>query len=303
MKKILITGGSGLIGTRLTELLTAKAYEVVHLVRRKNSQSNTQQFEWDIERGTIDADALKHVDAIIHLAGEPIAGSRWTEQRKKAITASRVKSAQLLLNSLKGKQQQVKTFISASAIGYYGDSGNDWVDEEAPSGKGFVSEVCRQWEAGVQPVEDLGIRLVKLRIGIVLSSKGGALKELERPVKMGIGAYLGAGLQYYSWIHIDDLCGIFIHALENESLKGVYNATAPNPVRNRDLVDSIRYSLNNISLGFPTPAFVLRLALGEMANIVLDNCRVTSKKIQDAGYKFQFNTPLPALKDIYKRKV
>jgi len=302
MKKVLITGGTGLIGNRLSTLLKEKGYEILLLSRNPNAKAETKQFGWNIEKGTIDKEAIEQADYIVHLAGEGIAKENWSASRKKQLRESRIKCSDLIYKALKETPNKVKAVIAATAIGYYGDSGDKLVNEEAGPGKGFLPELCIAWEKAEQPISEI-TRLVQLRIGIVLSSKGGALVELAKPVHFGLGAYIGSGTQYYSWIHIDDLCGIMIHAVENEDIKGVYNAVAPVPVQNKNLVDAIRTSLNKLSVGVPSPPFVIKMMLGEMAAAVLDSCRASSKKMEQAGYKFKFKTPLPALNDLYKRKI
>jgi uncharacterized protein (TIGR01777 family) len=302
MKKVLITGGTGLIGNRLSELLKEKGYEILLLSRNPKSDAGVKQFLWNIEKGVVAQEAIEQADYIVHLAGEGIAKEKWTASRKKQLLESRTKSSGLLYKALKENPNKVKAVIAATAIGYYGDSGEKLMKEDDKPGKGFLPDLCVAWEKAEQPIAEI-TRLVQLRIGIVLSSKGGALVELAKPVHFGLGAYIGSGTQYYSWIHIDDLCGIIIHAIENEEVKGVYNAVAPVPVQNKNLVDAIRTSLNKLSVGVPSPPFIIKMMLGEMAAAVLDSCRASSKKIEQAGFKFKFKTPLPALNDLYKRKI
>ncbi len=272
------------------------------LSRNPKPFSKTKQYRWDIFKNYIEPAAVEAADYIVHLAGESIAKEKWTSERKKQLLESRTKSSEILYNALKTCPNKVKAVIAASATGYYGNSGNELVTEESPAGKSFLTEVCTAWEKATQPLSDI-TRLVQLRIGIVLSTRGGALAELQKPVNFGVGAYIGNGNQYYSWIHIDDLCGIIIHAIENEEMKGVYNAVAPNATRNRDLVDSIRFALKKPSVGIPSPEFLIKLLMGEMAAVVLDSCKASAQKIIQAGYEFKFKTPSPALHDLYKRKV
>jgi hypothetical protein len=302
MKKVLITGVTGLIGSRLAQILKEKGYETIGLVRNPRPYAQMPMYRWDVSEGFIEKEAIEQADYIVHLAGENIAKSPWTRRRKKQLIESRVESTRLLAKYLQEIPNRVSAFIAASAIGYYGNSGDQWVDETAPQGKGFLAELCEAWEKSALPIA-AHTRLVQLRIGIVLSTKGGALVELAKPLRWGIGAYVGTGTQYYSWIHIDDLCGIIVHAIENEHVQGIYNAVAPVPVQNKNLVDAIRTSSRKLSVGIPSPPFVIKWALGEMSAAVLDSCRASSKKIEAAGYKFQFKTPLPALNDLYKRKV
>src|SRR5258708_33984710 len=223
-KKILITGASGMIGAQLTEMLLAKNYSVAHLGRKK--KGNVPSFVWDVSNGVIDKDALQQTDTIIHLAGANVASSRWTEGRKKEILESRVKSTALLFQTLKNNRHTIQTFISASAIGYYGfGEENKIFTEEDNPGNDFLAQVTRQWEEAADRFATLGIRTVKIRTGIVLSKKGGALEKMVKPIKFGIGSPLGSGKQFISWIHIDDLCGIFLKAIEDEKMSGTYNAT------------------------------------------------------------------------------
>ncbi len=209
-KKILITGASGLIGTRLTEMLIQKGYQVSHLGRTRKLGS-VQTYLWNVDEGEVDAEAFVGVDTIMHLAGAGIADKRWNKKRKKEILESRIKSSSLLYQALKKGNHSVKTVIAASAIGYYGfNLDEDIYDEESKPGSDYLAQVTKQWEEEVEKIESLGIRLTKLRIGIVLSDKGGALIEMAKPVRFGVGAVLGTGRQYLSWIHIDDLCAMFI---------------------------------------------------------------------------------------------
>ncbi len=298
-KIVLVTGGTGLVGTRLTSLLIEKGYQVRYLSRNPGKVSEVESFSWDIDRQTIDEKALDGVDYIIHLAGAGVADKKWTIQRKKEILQSRTKSTEVLRSALANKDHQVKAFISASAVGYYGwDTGGVWKKEDSRFGDDFLATVTKSWEAEVDQVEKLGIRVAMLRIGIVLSDKGGALKELTKPIKWGAGAALGKGDQYMSWIHLDDLCKMFIHALENDTIQGIYNAVAPNPVTNKELS-----KLSAKVLGKPfflpnVPGFVLKLALGEMASMVLGGNRVSSEKIQNDGFTFTYPEVEPALNDL-----
>ncbi|MCG8390783.1 MAG: TIGR01777 family oxidoreductase [Cytophagales bacterium] len=298
-KIVLVTGGTGLVGTRLTSLLLEKGYQVRYLSRNPGKVSEVESFSWDIDRQTIDEKALDGVDYIIHLAGAGVADKKWTIQRKKEILQSRTKSTEVLRSALANKDHQVKAFISASAVGYYGwDTGGVWKKEDSRFGDDFLATVTKSWEAEVDQVEKLGIRVAMLRIGIVLSDKGGALKELTKPIKWGAGAALGKGDQYMSWIHLDDLCKMFIHALENDTIQGIYNAVAPNPVTNKELS-----KLSAKVLGKPfflpnVPGFVLKLALGEMASMVLGGNRVSSEKIQNDGFTFTYPEVEPALNDL-----
>ena len=298
VKKILITGASGLVGTRLTALLLQKGYQVFHLGRSERKDS-IPSFVWDVEKGTIDSQALVGIDGIIHLAGAGVADKRWTPSRKKEILDSRVKSSVLLFNSLKKERHTVRCFVSASAVGYYGFGLSDEVfTENSKPGSDFLAQVTRQWEEEVDKISSLGIRVVKLRIGIVLSDKGGALAEMVKPIKAGFGAALGSGKQYLTWIHLDDLCQMFISAVEDQSMNGVFNAVGPEWVSNEEMTKAIAKAIKK-PLWLPAvPNFVMKIVLGEMAAMVLYGSKISSDKIQKTGFKFRFTKLDDALKDL-----
>ncbi len=295
-KKVLITGASGLIGTRLTELLVAKGHSVAHLGRTKK-QGKVPSFIWDIENRKIDHNALSNCDALIHLAGAGIADKRWTASRKKEILESRTKSTQFLFETLKNSSHAVRSFVAASAIGYYGFGDEDKVFHENDlPGKDFLAEVTTQWEKEVDKISSLGLRLAKIRIGIVLSEKGGALKEMARPIKLGFGAPLGTGNQFLSWVHLDDLCEIFAKAVEDEKISGPYNAAAA-WCTNKAMTKALATVLQK-PLWLPhVPAFVLKGLLGEMADMVLKGSKVSSQKIKQAGFQFTFTRLEEAIAD------
>jgi len=297
-KNVLITGASGLVGTRLTELMQQKGYHVSHLSRR-TSPGSTQAFQWDIKNGKLDERALIGVDTIIHLAGAGIADKPWTDNRKKEILESRTRSTSLLHRTLKNSKHHVKTFVSASAIGYYGDGGPDQIfHEDDRASNDFLANVVKDWENAVDQISTTGIRVVKLRIGILLSEKGGALAEIVKPIKWGVGAPLGSSKQLMSWIHIDDVCNMFIKAVEDQSMVGVYNAVGPTPTTNAELTKTIAKILGR-PLWLPNiPAFVLKMILGEMASLVLGGSRVSAEKIQRAGFEFLFTDLEYALKSL-----
>jgi uncharacterized protein (TIGR01777 family) len=300
IQKILVTGASGLVGSRLTAMLLEKGHHVSHLGRSKKTGS-IPSFVWNVENKSIDLQALEGVDTIIHLAGAGIADQRWTAQRKKEILESRTHSTQLLVDTLKNHRHAVKTFVGASAIGYYGfGQGEEVFTEESKAGSGFLADVTREWEEQTDTIATLGLRLVKLRIGIVLSEKGGALAEMAKPIRFGVGAPLGSGKQYLSWIHIDDLCAMFIRAAEDQSLQGVYNGVGTNWVTNAELTKAIAHILNR-PLWLPNiPTFVMNLILGEMAGMVLNGSKVSSKKIQKTGFQFKYLKLNAALKSLLK---
>jgi len=291
-----------MLGSRLTKMLLDKGYSVSHLSRSAGSKSSVTTYVWDIQKQEIDPEAVKNADHIIHLAGAGVADKRWTEQRKKVILSSRTESTKLLHNALSQLgEHKVKSFVSASAIGIYGsDTGGAEVYESSPKGDDFLAEVVKKWEASVDEVKRLNIRTSKLRIGVVLSREGGALPKIVQPVKMGVGSPLGSGQQFMSWIHIDDLCRMFIYALENEDIEGVYNAVAPRPVTNEKLTQSAAKILHKPLFMPNVPAFAIKLAFGEMASIVLGGNRVSGKKIANKGFDFQYKSIEPALQDLLK---
>jgi uncharacterized protein len=296
-KKILITGASGLIGSRLTELLIQKGYQVSHLGRAKKV-GLVDSFVWDVEKGELDQQALAGVDAIIHLAGAGVADKRWNEKRKKEILESRTKSSALLYETLKKGNHSVKAVVSASAIGYYGFCLDERIfSEKSNPGSDYLAQVTNAWEGEVDKIASLEIRVAKIRIGIVLSEKGGALAEMAKPVRLGVGAALGTGKQYLSWIHIDDLCAMFIKAVEDEHMHGAYNAVC-DWVTNEAMTKSIARVLNKPLLLPPVPGFIMKIIVGEMAVIVVNGSKVSSAKIRATGFTFQFPELNQALKDL-----
>ncbi len=304
MQKVLITGASGLLGKRLTELLLKRGYEVNMLGRQTTDgrppKNGIAHFVWEIDKGKVDAKAFEGVSAIVHLAGAGVADERWSDARKKEIIDSRVKSAKLIFDFLKKNKHEVKTLISASAVGYYGDCGDDIVTEERKAGDGFLAEVCKQWEESAKKFSKLGIREMRCRIGIVLAKNGGALPELTRTIPLGVASYFSKGNLYYPWIHIDDVCGVMIHALENEDVSGAYNTTAPEPLLMKDLMKEILVAKKSKAVLVPAPPFAIKLALGEMSEMLLNSQRCSSKKITDAGFRFTFGDIQIALKDIFR---
>ena len=305
MSKVLITGASGLIGTRLTEMLLQKGYEVAHLSRSKGlglSSSEADEvptFVWDVNAGTVDQAAFCDVDAVVHLAGAGVADQRWTEKRKREILESRTKSAALLAKGINGNQH-VKVVVAASGIGYYGEGTHHVFTEADGQGRDFLAGVVDSWEKEVDKIPCK--RIVKLRTGIVLSEKDGALKKMMTPVKFFAGAPLGSGDQYMSWIHIDDLCSMYIKSIEDEAMRGVYNATSLYAVTNTELTRAIARVLKR-PLWLPNvPAFVLKALLGEMADMVLTGSQVSSKKIQQTGFQFQFPDLNQALENLVQKK-
>lgn len=300
-KKVLITGGTGLVGSHLIPMLKTKGHEVVVLSRSKDSSKPYPIFEWDYEKEYIEAGAFNGVDAVIHLAGAGVAEKRWTPERKDEIYNSRTKTSFLLYNTLKEVPNEVKTFISASAIGYYGlDTGNINLKETAPVGHDFLAHVVDAWETSTSKVTELDIRLVQLRIGVVLAKEGGALVELLKPP---VAAPLGKGSQYMSWIHIDDLCKMFVYALENEQTLGAYNAAAPRPMTNKELTREAAKAMGKPFIPIPVPGLILKLMLGEMAKMVIGGNRVSCEKIMEAGFQFEYPKLADALKDLKSKSL
>lgn len=296
MQNILITGGSGLVGQRITALLEKKGYEVAWLSR--SAQSGRKSFIWNVEKQEIESQAVEWAQAVIHLAGAGVAEKRWTPERKKLILESRTQSTQLLFAALEKAENRPNTFISASAVGFYGfNTGTALVDETSPAGSDFLAEVVKAWENETKKMESLDIRTVLLRIGIVLDSEGGALGEMLKPP---VAAPLGSGDQWMSWIHIEDLARMFVYALEKTTLQGVYNAVGPNPATNQQLTQEAANAKGKTYVGIGVPGFVLKMVLGEMAAMVLGGNRVSCQKIQKTGFQFEFYELSAALKDIFR---
>jgi uncharacterized protein len=296
---ILIAGASGLVGTRLTHLLQERGYAVTHLGRSKRSAS-VKCYEWDPANDWIDPEAIPGKQVIINLAGANIGAKPWTKRRKTEILESRTKSTALLRGELEKENCPVHTFISASGIGYYGpNNGEKGFIEDDPPGNDFLAGITQAWESAADKISALNIRVVKLRTGPVLTANGGVLAEFTRPIRWYVGAPLGSGDQFISWIHIDDLCKIYAYAIEERTLRGVYNAVAPKPVTNREMIKSIARALGKPILLPPIPKFMLKLLLGEMASLALEGNKVSADKIMQAGYTFQFDTLSKALNDIF----
>ncbi len=303
MPTVLIGGGTGLVGNRMSQILKAKGYEVRHLSRTRNLDAEFPAYHWDTKKMIIDEDALENVDYVVNLAGAGIAEKRWTEARKKLIIDSRTKTTDLIRQYLESGALKPKAFISASAVGYYGNRGNDLMTEDDAPGDGFLSQSVILWEDAVKMIEDTGLRTVRLRTGIVLSKQGGAMPELMKTFPIGVGAYFGNGKAYYSWVHIDDIANLHIYAMENENLHGAYNGVAPNPAQMKEMVMQMKEAYSGPVLVMPAPEFGIKLAFGELSHTVLDSTRVSSKKIEKAGFEFKFPELLPALKDIMTREV
>ena len=298
MLTVVLTGGTGTIGKRLSEMLVEKGYRVIILTRKVQSSHTSEPVSfagWNVDKGEIDVQAICQADYIIHLAGAGVAEGRWTAKRKLQILESRTQSCALLVNTLRNNKNKVKAVISASATGWYGadtaGSLKSGFKEDAEPASDFLGDTCRRWEDGIEPVTALGIRLVKLRTGIVLSNQGGAYTEFKKPLKAGLATIMGSGKQMVSWVHVDDICRMYLYALQNNTLQGAFNAVAPNPVNNKTLILAIAKKLNGAwFLPVPAPAFMLKLLLGEMSIEILKSVTVSAAKIQAAGFGFLYPT-------------
>ena len=306
MATIIITGGTGMIGKKLTEVLLEKGHNVIILTRDPDRQtathSNISYAKWDITNQLIDNKAIAQADYIIHLAGAGVADKRWSKKRKQEIIDSRVDSGQLIADSLRTIPNKVKAVVSASAIGWYGadhlipspspkgGEGGSTVKftESDPADDAFLGQTCKQWEESIEPVTDLGIKLVKLRIGIVLSKEGGALKEFLKPLRFRVAAILGSGKQIISWVHIDDLVNMFVFAIDIEKMNGVYNAVAPFPVSNKELTITLARAGRKHFIPMHVPNFLLKIMLGEMSIEVLKSTTVSCDKIIGEGFVFNY---------------
>lgn len=297
-KKVLITGGTGLIGRRLTQMLLEKGYEVAFLSREKASIASVQVFEWDINKGYVEEGALDNLHFFVHLAGTNVAEGRWTAERKKAILESRTESIRLIARKLAEKPLKPATFVSASGISYYGqDTGDTRNTENTPAGNDFLSHVSVEWEKAADEIAALGIRTVKLRTGIVISKDGGAIPKMALPARFGFGAPLGSGKQWMSWIHLDDMCKMYIEALENEKWQGAYNAVAAPPVTNEGLTKAICQVLHRPQWFPNVPSFALKLAFGEMAAVVLGGNYVVNERIvRETEFEYRYGELEDALK-------
>lgn len=296
---ILITGGTGMIGHRLTELLLAKGHKVSYLSRKKEKIPKVEVFQWDIQKGYIEEGALEAADYVVHLAGAGIADKRWTDERKKEIIDSRIQPIELINSYLQKNNIQLKGFISASAIGIYGgDTGDVRLDENSELGNDFLAECTKLWEIHAKKMTNTA-RIVSVRIGIVLSEKGGALPKLVQPIRLGFGAALGSGKQFMSWIHVDDLCEIFVKALEDDTMQGPYNAVAPNPVTNQEMT-SVAAQVLKKPLWLPNvPSFALKLVFGEMGIVVTGGNFVLNKRLsQETDFQYKFTNIKEALRDL-----
>jgi uncharacterized protein (TIGR01777 family) len=288
MSKILITGGTGLVGTRLTQMLVDRNHDVVILSR---NPKNKNEFKWDVSKNYVNIEAFKNVDYIIHLAGAGIADERWNAERKKIIIDSRVKTANLIFNVIKENSIKIKGFISASGIGYYGAVTTTTIFKETDTvGNDFLGDVCKKWEDAAHQFSTESIPVTILRTGIVLAKKGGALDKMKTPII----SPLGSGNQYLAWIHIDDLCQMYIQSIE-ANLIGIYNAVAPQHQTSITFSKTLADSIKKPYLGIGVPGFMLKILFGELAVILLEGSRISTKKIEKNGFSFRFKTLKKAL--------
>lgn len=299
--KILVTGATGLIGRSLCRSLTSDNHTVVALSRRPHGDSDLSAaavHRWDPLGGPPPAEALQGVESVVHLAGEPIAARRWSAEQKERIRGSRVISTRNLVEGLRQASSKPATLISGSAVGFYGDRGDETLDERSTSGSGFLPEICLDWESEAERAAGLSIRVVRVRTGVVLSRDGGALKKMLPAFKLGVAGRLGSGKQWFPWIHISDIVGILRQSIFSSKVSGPVNATAPEPVTNAVFTRELAGVLHRPAI-LPAPEFLLRLAMGEMADILLGSQRVIPKAAEDSGYTFQFRTLGAALRDLF----
>ena len=298
-KHILITGATGMVGKKIINVLQQSGHTVAILSRKKKSLPGVKTYLWDVDKNQIDTRCMDGTDTIIHLAGENIAAKKWTEKRKKQIIDSRVLSTRLLYKTINETNTRIDTFISASAVGYYGDCGDEILTEDSPSGYGFMAKCCKEWEEAVDKGKSYGIRIVKFRIGVILSKAEGALTSLEKPIKLFVGAPLGSGKQWVPWVHVDDIAAMFVNAVDNPLLSGPYNACAPFPVTNKTLTKSIARQLHRPVWPFNVPESLLKIILGEMSEVIFISTNTSAQKLLSADFKFKYTQLQDALSDIY----
>jgi hypothetical protein len=294
VETVLITGASGLVGRHLSTFLKEKGYRVLTLGRNPVGEG---AFRWDPENEYLDAEALNQTDHIVHLAGASIGDKRWSVLRKEEILNSRVKSGMLLYNKCVENEVKLKSFITASAVGFYGDGAS--FTEADPAGKGFLATVCEQWEQVADCFQKRGVRAVKIRTGIVLANDGGILPKMAIPVRMSLGTPLGSGKQSIPWIHVQDLCQIYLQAIRNKAWTGPYNAVAPEPATNRSFTKALARLFHKPYWPISIPSFPLKWMMGERSELLLKGSPVTSQRLQENGFEFQFKRLEAALNDLY----
>ena len=297
---ILVTGGTGFVGIHLLALLDDVIVTSRNADRAKKSlPPDVDVVQWDPMAGPLELPSEKQISAVVNLMGDSIAEGRWNEEKKKSIRDSRIIGTRNLIRGLIASDQKPEVFVSASAVGYYGDAGEAVVTEDHPAGKGFLTDVSREWEEAADEIASHGVRVVKLRIGIVLGAEGGALEKLIPLFKSGLGGKLGSGKQWFPWVHVDDLAGLAKWSIETSSAQGVYNATSPNPVRNAQFTKDLAKAVNRWAI-LPAPKFGLKLALGEFADSLFFSQNVIPQRATEQGFKFRFENLPEALADIIK---
>jgi uncharacterized protein (TIGR01777 family) len=300
MRKILITGASGMIGKALCDRLSEKGYEINALSREIKSSSTVKFYQWDVLKKEIDENAFDGISAVIHLAGENIGKSRWTTEQKQKIIKSRTDSIKLIYEKLKtNTRHQVEAVISSGAVGFYGDQDDKLLTETSKAGTGFLSEACKQWETSVYK-NNLNSKTVIFRSGVVLNKLEGALPEMAKLVSLGLGSPAGSGMQWMPWVHLKDVVSAFVFALENNKINGIYNLTAPQFLTNKSFTKALANVLKKPLWLPPVPSFILKAVLGERSHLLLDSARVSSEKLQSEGFTFEFEDIKKALQDIYK---
>ena len=298
--KVLVTGATGLIGRSLCEALTEGGHTVMGVSRSSHKSPGlavAEIHQWDPQSGPIAASALEGVHAVVNLAGEPIDSRRWIEQQKKLIRHSRVVTTKNLVDTLCAIDRKPEVLVSSSAVGFYGDRGDEQLDETSRAGRGFMTEVCLEWEGEAERATECGIRVVEVRTGVVLSRDGGALKKMLAPFKLGIGGPLGSGKQWFPWIHIEDIVGIFQHALVTPALRGPVNGVAPEPVTNKEFTQELARALHRPAF-LPVPEAAMRVLVGEMAEVLFGSLRVLPKAALESGYRFRHPALAEALADL-----
>jgi uncharacterized protein (TIGR01777 family) len=298
--KVLLTGATGLIGQALRQSLINDQQTVARVSRRPVVMRHDPEgaaYQWNPEAEPVPAAALQGVEAIVHLAGEPVAAHRWTAEQKKRIRDSRIIGTRNLVAALSQIEPRPRVLVSASAVGFYGDRGDEQLDEDSPAGNGFLSEVCQQWDDESGRAAELGLRVAQVRIGVVLSAKGGALPRLLPAFKLGVAGRLGGGRQWFPWIHLDDVVGLIRHIIHSSALSGPVNAVAPGIVTNADFTKEMAEVLHRPAI-LPAPSLALRLVMGEMADVLLASQRVIPRAALSAGYQFRYPTLKTALENL-----
>ena len=302
MSKILITGGSGLLGRTISKFLLNMNKQPVWLSREEGTFDQIKKYKWNVEKNYIDENAFDDIEGIIHLAGAGIVDHKWTTDYKKEILDSRVKSSELLFNYISKKNVDIKYIIGGSAIGFYNSSNRERVfTEDDEPGNDFMADTCVKWEKSYELFENFGIRTVIIRTGIVLSSEGGAYKKMVGPFKLGMGAAIASGKQFFPWIHINDIAGIFIHAAFNNNITGIYNGVGSEIITNKEFSKQLAKSLNKPFFLPNVPESALKLIMGEMAVTVTEGPKISNQKFKNTGYVFEFDNVKEALHDLIKR--